>query len=89
MNVRWNVFDQDAEIELSTRNLPHWDQVGALTFVTLRLADSMPRKVVKQWQNEIDLWMVEHGLGGRSVEDVFDDPNTATDTIRSLIRYGA
>ena len=48
MNVIWNVFDKEAETHVSTRNLPHWDQTGAVTFVTLRLADSMPHSVVQK-----------------------------------------
>ena len=42
---------------------------GHLTFVTFRLADSMPREVVRRWHDEIESWLQEHDLGGRTVEE--------------------
>jgi putative transposase len=34
------------------RNLPHLQPAGATFFVTFRLAGSLPKSVVEQWQNE-------------------------------------
>ena len=50
--IEWGVYDPNADLRESHRNLPHRDQAGALTFVTFRLADSMPKHVVAQWQGE-------------------------------------
>ena len=35
--------------------LPHFDGIQIPQFITFRLADSMPRKVVLRWQNELKL----------------------------------
>ena len=69
MNVEWNFFDRNAESLVTKRNLPHIDMPGHLTFVTFRLADSMPREVVRRWHDEIESWLQEHDLGGRTVEE--------------------
>jgi len=34
------------------RNLPHLQPAGATFFVTFRLAGSLPKSVVDQWQQE-------------------------------------
>ena len=52
---------------MGDRNLPHRDQAGALTFVTFWRADSMPKQVVDQWHNEIEQWLQQNKLGGKSV----------------------
>lgn len=66
----WNVFDRDAESRITARNLPHVDQPNALTFVTMRLGDSMPCKVIAKWHQEIEAWLRQRKLGNRSVDDV-------------------
>ncbi len=71
--IQWNLFDSNADSKISRRNLPHIDMPGALTFVTFRLADSMPREVVERWHEEVETWLAENGLAGRSVEDVLGD----------------
>ena len=39
--IVFNSLDLEAEIDISQRNLPHWFQAGAATFVTFRIADSI------------------------------------------------
>jgi len=34
--------------------LPHWTAADATYFVTFRLADSLPRRVLEDWRNDID-----------------------------------
>jgi len=70
MNIEWNFFDRNADSLVTKRNLPHIDMPGYSTFVTFRLADSMPREVVQKWHDEIESWLKEHHLGEQSVEDV-------------------
>ena len=55
--MAFNPLDRDAEIEFSARNLPHWFQADAATFITFRTADSMPREVVLRWQRELEQWL--------------------------------
>ena len=35
--------------------LPHFDGIEIPQFITFHLADSMPRKVILRWQNELKL----------------------------------
>ncbi len=35
--------------------LPHFDGIVIPQFITFHLADSMPRKVIRRWQNELKL----------------------------------
>jgi REP element-mobilizing transposase RayT len=56
------MFDREVDVDVSARNRPHWDQNGAATFVTIRLADSMPKAVVARWLAEQDDWLKAHGL---------------------------
>ncbi len=51
------------------RNLPHWRQDGATYFVTFRLADSIPRSLVQDWQEEDRIW-----LGANGIEGLLSDP---------------
>ncbi|QDV64324.1 transposase [Crateriforma conspicua] len=44
-----HVLDRDADIEISTHARPHWAQAGTITFITLRLIDSIPKKVITRW----------------------------------------
>jgi len=87
MTTIWNIFDPDTEVLESARNLPHWDQTGALTFVTMRLADSMPKTIVVKWHEEIELWLAEHGLSGRNIEDVLSDPTVDSKLKEDLKRF--
>ena len=58
--VRFGVFDPDAEVQTSERNLPHWFQPGVATFITFRTADSMPREVLMWWKREQQDWIRRH-----------------------------
>lgn len=87
MCIIWNFYDSDVEILESSRNLPHRDQTGALTFVTMRLADSMPKEIVRLWHNEIESWLTEHGLENRTVDDVLCDLTIAPKLKQELKRF--
>ncbi|MFN2507246.1 MAG: valine--tRNA ligase [Chthoniobacterales bacterium] len=53
-------FDEYAELDISRRNLPHWQQQGATYFVTFRLADSLPQDKLAQLEEERRLWLTRH-----------------------------
>ncbi len=55
-------FDPLAETKITERNLPHWFQAGAATFITFRTADSLPKKVVLRWQSELKQWLTTNKL---------------------------
>jgi putative transposase len=53
-------FNPYAEIRHTESRLPHWQQQGATYFVTFRLADSIPSKLLGQWQDEREAWLRVH-----------------------------
>ncbi len=87
MGIDWNFYDPDIEVLESSRNLPHRDQTGSLTFVTMRLADSMPKEVVRKWHDEIESWLVAHQLGNRTIEDILCDPTVERQLKQELKRF--
>ena len=55
-------FNEHCAVRIYRRNLPHWRQAGATYFVTFRLGDSVPRKVLEQWEYEKQHWLHARGL---------------------------
>ncbi|MBX7244123.1 MAG: transposase [Candidatus Sumerlaeaceae bacterium] len=53
-------FDPDAHTETLSGSLPHWRQSGVIYFVTFRLADSLPREKLQQWELERRAWLKDH-----------------------------
>ena len=53
-------FDPNAETRKSRRNLPHWEQDGCLYFVTFRLADSLAKEQLDEWEEERAIWCNHH-----------------------------
>ena len=45
-------FNPYAAIRHTENRLPHWQQEAAVYFVTFRLADSLPSRLLNQWQDE-------------------------------------
>jgi putative transposase len=53
-------FNPYADIRHTGSRLPHWQQEGAVYFLTFRLADSIPTRLRDQWENEREAWMKVH-----------------------------
>jgi len=53
-------FNPYEEIRVTEHYLPHWQQPGAAYFLTFRLADSLPRELLKEWERERSDWWIEH-----------------------------
>ena len=53
-------FDPYGEVIQRQRNLPHREQPQATYFVTFRLADSVPQKLLQDWREEQDTWLRFH-----------------------------
>ena len=66
--VEWRLYDETSDCDVSIRNRPHWDQ-SALTFVTFRLVDSMPKSVIERWQQDQLKWLADNGLSMLTIED--------------------
>jgi len=52
-----NLFDPTAELLIQDRMRPHWDQAGAIVYITARTDDSIPRKVLQLWDREKNEWL--------------------------------
>ena len=53
-------FNPYADIRFTANRLPHWQQSGAVYFVTFRLADAVPYNLRTQWESERDGWLRLH-----------------------------
>src|SRR6266513_3017586 len=50
-------FDCYAEVDVSRRHLPHWQQSGKTYFVTFRLSDSIPATKLSELEEERKVWL--------------------------------
>jgi len=57
---RFRGLDPHGEIEITSRNLPHWRQTGAAYFITFRLADAVPTTLLREWKEELKTWLKFH-----------------------------
>jgi putative transposase len=53
-------FNPYAEIRHTENRLPHWQQTGAVYFITFRLADAVPTHLRNQWEDDHDAWVRVH-----------------------------
>ena len=53
-------FNPLADIRFTANRLPHWQQKGAVYFVTFRLADSIPTALRDRWEEERQKWLGFH-----------------------------
>ncbi len=55
-------FDPHEAVRIYRTTLPHWRQPGATYFVTFRLADSIPRNVLSEWEHDRRIWLQARGI---------------------------
>ncbi len=53
-------FNPYADIRFTANRLPHWQQDGAVYFVTFRLADAVPYNLRTRWESEREAWLRVH-----------------------------
>lgn len=53
-------FNPYADIRQTENRLPHWQQEGAVYFITFRLADAVPSHLRVQWESERGAWLRVH-----------------------------
>ena len=53
-------FNEFADVDVSRRHLPHWEQEDATYFVTFRLTDSLPVEKLADLEEERALWVTAH-----------------------------
>ncbi len=47
-------------LALPANRLPHWQQEGAVYFITFRLADAVPHRLRTEWESERESWLRVH-----------------------------
>jgi putative transposase len=58
------IFDPKSEVDIYEHCRPHWSQSGTVVFITFRTHDSIPRKVLEQWEHQKQQWLRQRGLDG-------------------------
>jgi putative transposase len=82
-----NFFHPERSLDRSQRNLPHWDQEGVVTFVTFRLADSIPAPRMAEWEQQRRRWLAVNGQSGQgNLQDVLANltPEKRTEYLREF-----
>ena len=60
MECEPNFFNDRGEVETTQNRLPHWQQDGCSYFITFRLADSLPQRLLDEWKEERRIWLLKH-----------------------------
>src|SRR5437660_8791489 len=60
--MNFELFDPDAELQITAGNLPHWYQPGVTYFVTFRTDDSFPVQVAEIWYQRRNEWLKRRGI---------------------------
>jgi putative transposase len=60
--MQFEFFDPHGDIYVHYRRLPHWEQAGAICFVTWRTIDSIPADVLRRWRVERAMWLRQRGI---------------------------
>ena len=55
-------FHERRPVRVYVTTLPHWRQEGCTYFVTYRLGDSIPHRVLEQWEREKLEWLQIQGI---------------------------
>ena len=55
-------FERNEDFTIVWKHLPHWTQAATLTFITWRLADSLPVTAIAEWQLERNAMLREFGI---------------------------
>jgi type I restriction enzyme R subunit len=60
-------FDDHGDVRMYYHGLlPHWRQAGCTYFVTFRLADSIPRDVLREIEHQRTQWLAARGIDSRN-----------------------
>jgi len=86
-DVVWNCFDPEADFAIGARTRPHWEQTGAVTFVTIRLIDSMPKPVVEDWIRAQQDWLTEHQLEDLEIDAMLERADLPRNLRRAFIKF--
>jgi type I restriction enzyme R subunit len=60
--MNYEFFDPAGDRTIYYHHLPHWDQPGAMCFVTWRTVDSIPAATLDRWRAERAVWLRRHSI---------------------------
>jgi putative transposase len=63
----YEFFDPQGEVTIYYRRLPHWDQPGAMCFITWRTIDSIPAEVLGRWRVERAIWLRQNKIDPHAI----------------------
>ncbi len=55
-------FERDEDFTIVWKHLPHWTQAATITFITWRLADSLPAPAIAEWQLQRDTMLRDFAI---------------------------
>jgi REP element-mobilizing transposase RayT len=58
--TEFQFFNPYDDIRITANRLPHWQQKGAVCFVTFRFADAVPQHLREQWESDREAWLRFH-----------------------------
>jgi len=58
--TEFQFFNPYDDIGFTANRLSHWQQKGAVYFVTFRLADAVPQHIREQWESHREAWLRSH-----------------------------
>jgi putative transposase len=82
MQRTFSFLDPGAPLDITRRNLPHWEQPGVCYFLTFHTADSLPSHVMQTWKAQRKAWLLEHGID-TARDDWHREIETLPDAVRS------
>lgn len=66
--MQYEFFDPKGEVTIYYRRLPHWDQPGAMCFITWRTVDSIPAEVLQRWRIERAIWLRQRHIDPQATD---------------------
>jgi hypothetical protein len=64
--MTFELFDPQAEVRITTGQLPHWYQPGVTYFITFRTEDSVPVELTQAWHCHRENWLRSHNIEPRA-----------------------
>ncbi len=88
-DAQWTFFNPHNEIDIHQGNYPHWQQKDVWYFITFRLGDSVPAKVVEEIKIERELWLKKHpDFKNLTKEDRIEYYRLFSERVENLINAG-
>ena len=60
--IEFKAYNERERVRIYHTRLPHWRQDGATYFVTIRLGDALPRRLLDSWRLELIAWLNANGV---------------------------